>query len=130
MQCYHYRFEIEASLRQVEAEIVQLHQQLGPYTAYHYQNAGRLIKSCAVSFITKLVSGQTQGISTQSSSFTSPIDSAIGSAMGSGFSTKAPSIVAEDDLDNDDISGMFTWDPQQYHQQQVRSKVAHLAVWS
>lgn len=70
------------------------------------------------------VTGQTQGISTHSSSFTSPIDSAIGSAMGSGFSTKAPSIVADDDLDNDDITGMFTWDPQ-YNQQQAQGKVSY-----
>jgi len=66
-----------------------------------------------------------QTMSTHSSSFTSPIDSAIGSAMGSGFSTKAPSIVAEDDLDNDDITGMFTWDPQ-YNQQQAQGKIAYL----
>lgn len=78
----------------------------------------------------KIVPGQTQGISTHSSSFTSPIDSAIGSAMGSGFSTKAPSIVADDDLDNEDISGMFSWDPQQYNQQQVQSKAAHLSILS
>ena len=69
----------------------------------------------------KIIPGQTQ---THSSSFTSPIDSAIGSAMGSGFSTKAPSMVADDDLDNDDITGMFTWDPQQYNQQQLQSKAA------
>lgn len=50
--------------------------------------------------------------------------------MGSGFSTKAPSIVAEDDLDNDDITGMFTWDPQQYNQQQAQSKAAQLLVVS
>ena len=81
-----------------------------------------------MSSLFKVVLGQTQGISTHSSSFTSPIDSAIGSAMGSGFSTKAPSIVADDDLDNDDISGMFTWDPQQYNQQQMQSKATQLNI--
>ena len=60
--------------------------------------------------------GQTQGLSTHSSSFASPLDSAIGSE----FSTKAPSMVADGDLDSDDISGMFTYDPQQYNQQQAQ----------
>ena len=64
--------------------------------------------------------GQTQGISTHSSSFASPLDSAIGSE----FSTKAPSMVADGDLDNDDITGMFTYDPQQYNQQQAQGVLA------
>jgi len=71
-----------------------------------------------------IFSGQTQGISAPSS-FTSPIGSANGSAMGSGFSTEAPSMVAEDYLTNNDISGMFTWDPQ-YNQQQAQGKNINL----
>lgn len=82
-----------------------------------------VLKSYVKHLLLKIIPGQTQ---THTSSFTSPIDSAIGSAMGSGFSTKAPSIVADDDLDNDDITGMFTWDPQQYNQQQMQGMVACL----
>ena len=44
--------------------------------------------------------------------------------MGSGFSTEAPSMIAEDDIDND-ILGMFIWDPQ-YNQQQAQGKNAYL----
>jgi len=47
--------------------------------------------------------------------------------MGSGFSTEAPSMVAENDLDNENISGRFTWDPQ-YNQQQAQGKNAYLDV--
>ncbi|XP_065888120.1 catenin beta-1-like isoform X2 [Dysidea avara] len=91
----HQRYEIEASLRQVDAEIGQLQQQLGPYAAFHYQHGAI---------------GQTQRIRTVSSSFPSPYDSAIGS--------ETPSMVAEGDLDDGDIMDMFsTYDPQQQRAQ-------------
>ena len=86
-----------------------------------------VLKPYVKHLLLKIIPGQTQ---THTSSFTSPIDSAIGSAMGSGFSTKAPSIVADDDLDNDDITGMFTWDPQQYNQQQMQGMVARSNILS
>lgn len=37
-------------------------------------------------------------------------------------------MVADGDLDNDDITGMFTYDPQQYNQQQAQGGVSQLGI--
>ena len=97
------RHEIEAQLRQLEREIQQYQQQLGPgmelppYTAYGPPKGG--------------------------SSYLSPVDSAIGSGVTSGVTTKAHSVVGVDDLeefeDEEQLPPAYPY--QGYSEQQSRA---------
>lgn len=122
------RNEIESQIRQVDREIQQCHDQFGSVmdTTMSYGQFMNYACLAATLIVCLFIGYPPKG--SGHGSYMSPVDSAIASGATSGVTTKAPSVVAEDDLEkfeedqfpNPQSTGGFNY--QGYPEQQPGSK--------
>lgn len=96
--CFCYRNEIESQIRQVDREIQQCHDQFGPGIEPPMSYGVCVVAMVVYQYDLCLFLGYPPKGSGHGS-YMSPVDSAIASGATSGVTTKAPSVVAEDDLE-------------------------------